>query len=148
MKPASIVVPDTSVLLKWALQSEDEGDHDKALELRDAWLTGRCTIVLPSLWFFEAGNILGIRQPALAPHLMRILTGYRFEEEVPAAIFEKAFDLMKKFKVTFYDDAFHAVAIRRSGTMITADDVYFRKASRAGHIGLLANWDSTRLSLK
>ena len=146
MKRDPILVPDTSVLLKWAIESKDETDRDRALELRDAWLSGRCAIVLPSLWFFEAGNILGMKQPALAPQLMRILTGYHFEEEPPATIFEKAFELMKKFKVTFYDAAFHAVAINRSGTMVTADDVYFRKASRAGHIGLLSNWNSARLA--
>ena len=28
---------------------------------------------------------------------------------------------------------------------ITADDVYFRKASRAGHIAMLAKWDSAQI---
>ena len=145
MKPHPVVVPDISVLLKWVLESEDEEDRDRALELREAWLTGKCAIVLPSLWFFEAGNILGLKQPSLAAQLMQLLTGYRFEEEAPTAIYSKAFELMKKFKVTFYDAAYHAVAINRSGTMLTADDMYFRKASRAGHVEVLANWSSTRL---
>ena len=147
MKRQPIVVPDTSVLLKWVLESEDEEDRGRALELREAWLSGRCTIVLPSLWFFEVGNILGMKQPAIAPQLMEILTGYRIEEEVPAAIYEKAFELMKKFKVTFYDAAYHAVAINRSGMMLTADDTYFRKTSRAGHVSVLASWSSTRLDV-
>lgn len=145
--PHPTVVPDTSVLLKWVIESEDEEDRDRALELRETWLSGRCMIVLPSLWFFEVGNILGMKQPALAPQLMQILIDYRFEEEAPGAIHEKAFELMKKFKVTFYDAAYHAVAINRSGTMLTADDAYFRKTLRAGHVEVLANFSSTRLGI-
>jgi len=91
-----------------------------------AWLSDQCTIVLPSLWIFEAGNILGLKQSNLSVSLMRILIGYGFEEASPEGFYEKAFELMKTFKVTFYDAAYHAVAIRRSGTMITADEAYYK----------------------
>jgi predicted nucleic acid-binding protein len=137
-----ILVPDASVLLKWVLESDDEQDRDRALEIREAWLSGRCAIMLPSLWFFEVGNILGMKQPGLAAQLMQRLTGYRFEQESPEAIYEKAFELMKTFKVTFYDAAYHAVAIKRSGMMITADDAYYQKTSRVGHVAVLGNWSS------
>jgi predicted nucleic acid-binding protein len=142
-----VLVPDTSVLLKWVLESADEGDRDHALELRGLWLAGRCSIVLPSLWFFEVGNILGIREPELAAQFMQILTGYRFEEESPPSVFKKTFELMKRFKVTFYDAAYHATAMNRSGTMITADRAYYKKTSAAGHVDLLANWSSTKFDL-
>jgi predicted nucleic acid-binding protein len=137
-----VVVPDTSVLLKWVLESEDEKDRDRALSLRESWLSGECTIVLPSLWFFETANILGMKQPSLAPELMRTLAGYNFPEERPGAISGKAFELMKRFNVTFYDAAYHAVAIRHTGTFVTADDTYVRKTLRAGHVQLLSNWSS------
>jgi predicted nucleic acid-binding protein len=139
----SVVVPDTSVLLKWVLESDDERDRDRALEIREGWLAGRYSIVLPSLWFFEVGNILAMKQPALAAEVMRILTDYGLEEEPPAAIFPRAFELMKRFKVTFYDAAYHATAMNHSGVMVTADDAYYRKTSRAGHVEVLANWSSS-----
>lgn len=63
MKTVPLLVPDASVLLKWVLESVKEADRDHALEIREAWLAGRCDIALPSLWFFEVGNILGIKQP-------------------------------------------------------------------------------------
>ncbi len=88
------------------------------------------------------GNILGMKQPSLAGELMQILVDYRFEEESNATTYAKAFELMRKFKVTFYDAVYHAVAINRSGTMLTADDIYFRKTSRTGHIALISNWSS------
>jgi len=138
----TVIVPDTSVLLKWVLQSEDEEDRDRALELREAWLADKCAIVLPSLWFFEVGNVLGMKQPNLAEPLMKILIGYAFEEEPAANIYAKAFELMKSFKVTFYDAAYHATAIRHAGTMITADNTYYRKTSRLGRVEFLSNWSS------
>src|SRR5215831_4976606 len=134
------LVPDASVLLKWVMDSEDEEDRDRALEIREAWLSGSCDIVLPSLWFFEVGNILGIKQQTLAASLMHVLLSYGFEEESAEAIFAKSFELMKTFKVTFYDAAYHAVAIERGGLMITADDEYVRKAARAGHVSGLRDW--------
>ncbi len=138
--PSAVIVPDTSVLLKWVLESSDEEDRDRALEIRNSWLAGRCTIILPSLWFFEVGNILGKKQPGLSVEFMKILTGYGFEEERPAAIYEKSLELMKKFKVTFYDAAFHATAMNHTGTMVTSDETYYRKTSREGHVEVLANW--------
>jgi predicted nucleic acid-binding protein len=140
MKAGVVVVPDASVLLKWVLESTDEENRDRALELREAWISGSCEIVVPSLWFFEVGNIVGMKQPSSAVQLMRKLTSYHFEEEPDHAIVERAFDLMKRFKVTFYDAAYHAVAINHSGTFLSADDVYVRKTASAGHIRLLADW--------
>ena len=89
---------------------------------------------------FEIGNILGMKQPNLASPLLRILIGYGFQEASPETIYEKTFELMRTFKVTFYDAAYHAVAIKRSGTMITADDAYYRKTARAGHVAVLREW--------
>src|SRR5262245_6504054 len=103
MKPYPVLVPDASVLLKWVLESEDEEDRDHAMKIRESWLSGACEIVLPSLWFFEVGNILGLKQPQLAQPLMRILVDYGFQEEKAEMIYERTFELMKTFKVTFYD---------------------------------------------
>jgi predicted nucleic acid-binding protein len=143
MKSIPVVVPDTSVLLKWVIESDEEEDRGHALELREAWLSGHCSIVLPSLWFFEVGNILEMKQSALAPQLMQILIDYGIEEERPGTIYKKTFELMNTYKVTFYDAAYHAVAIIRSGTMVTADDTYVRKTFKAGNVNRLSHWTLT-----
>jgi len=138
--PPPVVVPDASVLLKWVLASEDEEDRDRALELRERWLSGECTVVLPSLWLFEVGNIVGTKQPDLAGELMKILIDFRFEEEPASDFCLKALELMRKFKVTFYDASYHAVALMRGGVFVTADTNYWRKTSAAGHSMKLADW--------
>ena len=65
----SVVVPDTSVLLKWVLESADEKDRERALDPRASWLSGRCATVLPSLWFFEVGNNSYFRKTSNAGHV-------------------------------------------------------------------------------
>lgn len=38
---AKIVVPDASILIKWALNSPDENSRDNAMAFLNAWLGGR-----------------------------------------------------------------------------------------------------------
>jgi predicted nucleic acid-binding protein len=135
-----VVVPDASVLLKWVLASEDEENRDRALELRERWLSGECAVVVPSLWLFEVGNIVGTKQPDLAGELMQILIDYRFEEEPASDFCLKALELMRKFNVTFYDASYHAVALTRGGVFVTADANYCRKTAAVGHSMKLADW--------
>jgi predicted nucleic acid-binding protein len=48
--------------------------------------------------------------------------------------------LMHAHDVTFYDAAYHALAITRGGTLLTADRRYAKKCARAGHVSLIAEW--------
>jgi hypothetical protein len=52
-----LVVPDASVLLKWVLPEEGEPWVGEALRLRDDFETGRADLLVPSLWYYEAGNV-------------------------------------------------------------------------------------------
>jgi predicted nucleic acid-binding protein len=136
-----VIVPDASVLLKWSLDSAAEKDQEKALAIRQGWLAGRHRIILPSIWAYEIGNILGRKQAGLAPELMEIYVGYGFEEERVADLYERAFDIMNAIDVTFYDAAYHAVALKYRGTYISADDKYVRKALSLGRVVALQDWD-------
>ena len=136
----TVLVPDASVLLKWVLRSEDEPDRDRALDLKTAWLEDVCEVVVPSLWVFEVGNILGLKHPATAASLLQVMLDLGIREEAPHGYAAGIFSLMRKHGVTFYDAAYHALAVRHRGTMITADRAYVKKAARAGHVTLLNHW--------
>ena len=110
--PAPVVVPDASVLVKWALESREEADQAKALSIRNRWLAGDCHIVVPPLWVYEVGNVLASKQPALAPELLEVLVGYRFHEEAADDSVKEIYTLVRDLKVTFHDAAYHAAAIR------------------------------------
>jgi predicted nucleic acid-binding protein len=136
----AVLVPDASVLLKWILRSEDEPDGDRALELKEAWLADACDLVVPSLWVFEVGNILGLKQPATATSLLQAMLDVGMREEAPHGYADAIVRLMREHRVTFYDASYHALAIRHRGTMVTADRTYVKKAGRAGHVTLLNDW--------
>ncbi len=66
----NVVVPDASVILKWALPSCDEPDADRALLLRNAIRDDLVRAVVPSLWLYEVGNTVARRFPAHAGALV------------------------------------------------------------------------------
>ena len=136
----AVFVPDASVLLKWTLDSDDEKDRGRAAALRETWLGGACRLIVPSLWIHEVGNILGLKRPGSATALLRAMVDMELEERNPEAYLEVIYRLMKKYKVTFYDAAYHGLAIHSGGTFLTADIAYVRKTSRAGHVESLENW--------
>lgn len=138
-------MPDASVLLKWTLSSADETHQDLAIALKEAWLSGACHLIVPSLWIYEVGNILGMKRPAEATTLLRAMVDLDMSEANPALYAREIFRLMKDFKVTFYDAAYHALAIHRGGLMVTADEAYVRKTIRAGHVVLLSHWQPHRM---
>jgi len=48
---------------------------------------------------------------------------------------------MKKYtKISFYDAAYHALALNTGGTFITADKKYYEKTKSEGNIMLLKNY--------
>ena len=136
----TVLVPDASVLLKWVLRSDEEPDRDRALILKTAWLDDACELVVPSLWVFEVGNVLGLKRPSTAASLLQAMLDLGIREEAPHGYAAAIVSLMREHKVTFYDAAYHALAIRHRGTMITADRAYVKKAARAGHVTLLNDW--------
>jgi predicted nucleic acid-binding protein len=136
-----IVVPDASVLLKWAFNSPDETDRDKALKLLYTWLDGRVEIVLPRLWIFEVSNVLMLKNPAQSLEIMNIFIGYNFMEcETTLELCRETFKLMERYDVTFYDAVYHAVAMLKDGILLTADEVYCKKVSGMTNVVGLADW--------
>jgi predicted nucleic acid-binding protein len=135
-----LVVPDASILLKWVLKSDDEEYGERALALKAAWLSGSCEIAVPTLWAFEVANVLGVKQPANAGQLLDAMIALRIPEEPPAAYSTDLFKLMRDYHVSAYDAAYHALALVRGGTMLTADRRYAKKAQGAGQIQELDDW--------
>jgi predicted nucleic acid-binding protein len=137
-----IVVPDASVILKWVLEKADEPGYAQALKLQDALLAEDIEIRMPTLWRYEVGNVLGMKKPKMAAELMSALLAYEFDE-VPLRS-EFALDVLAHMQelqgVTFYDSAYHVLAMRAKGLYLTADTAYLRRAKRKGHIALLDEW--------
>lgn len=133
-----VFVPDASVILKWVV-GEDEEDHDKAFTFLRRWLNYEHEFILPSLWVYEVGNILGLKRPKDAEKMMDLLLDYEFKEcQITKGLLNLTFDLLREYKgITFYDAIYHAVAIHENGTMITSDKVYYNRVRAKGNIRLI-----------
>jgi predicted nucleic acid-binding protein len=136
-----LVVPDASVLLKWVLPEEGEPWVGEALRLRDDFETGRADLLVPSLWYYEAGNVLALHYAESAADRLAVLVGLRLSVAEPNEMWRvKTLDLAKTHGVTFYDASYHALAILHNGVFITSDEKYLRKVSAAGYTLHLKDW--------
>ena len=136
-----IVTPDASVILKWVLPGDDEQDTDAALALRDAAVAGALDLVVPQLWIYEVGNTLARRFPDDADELLASLADFGLTEaRLDSSWRMRAVSLAVRYRVAFYDAAYHAVALRLGGVFVTADERYVRRASGAGAISPLRRW--------
>lgn len=137
MSSPKIIVPDASVILKWVLR-DDEMHRENALAILSGWLDGKHEIVVPPLWRYEAGNILTRREPLYVGAIMEKLLQYEFPEiEISGALLSIMIELTQSKRVTFYDAAYHAIAILEKGKFVTFDKEYYNKAKAKGHIQLL-----------
>lgn len=138
-----IVVPDASVLLKWVLPTEQEASVEPALRLRQAALRRRVDLRVPGLWLYEVGSALVRRLPERAGDLLDALSAFDLAEGQPTAAWRaQAVALARDYGVTFYDAAYHALAIVERGVFVTADLRYVGRAEGAGRVVPLDNWDA------
>ena len=141
MTTSNLYITDASVILKWVFNTPKEADSDAALILLNRWVNGECELVLPSLWLYEVGNIIGRNIPDKAAEFMKMLIEYRINEApVTTFIAQRTLSIMTDCRVKFYDAVYHAIALERKGTLVTADAAYLKKAGKLGNAVLLADF--------
>ena len=141
MTTTNLYITDASVILKWVFNTPKEADSAAALILLNRWVNGECELVLPSLWLYEVGNIIGRNIPDKAVEFMKMLIEYRIDEApVTTFIAQRTLSIMTDCRVTFYDAVYHAIALERKGTLVTADAAYLKKAGKLGNAVLLADF--------
>jgi len=136
------VVIDASVILKWVLPPEQEPHHAQGQALGEAMLNRRLSVAVPPLWYYEVGNILIRRYPE---HAAQDLSDLRkqlalFEQAMTPAWQSRILDLAARYRVTFYDAAYHALAIVREGVFVTADEKYLQAVTGEPHVMHLKDW--------
>lgn len=141
MSRRPLLVPDASVLLKWVLPSDDEPDADKALILRAAILEEAVHAILPALWLYEVGNTIARRFPQQALDWLSALMKFGLEEAPPSQSWlAKTLELTRRYEVSFYDAAYHALALLHKGVFVTADSRYVNRVSEPGSVVALSEW--------
>lgn len=140
MADHKIIVPDSSVLLKWGLS--EEADSIIALKLRRDFLDKKISLVIPDFAYYEVANVLGKYKPEyMAGFISNLFTFGMSEYVLNLKLIAQAAEIVKSCKgVSFYDAAYHAVAIMMKGTFVTADKRYYKKAKALGHIMLIQDY--------
>jgi predicted nucleic acid-binding protein len=125
---SAALVLDASVILKWVLDAETEPGHAAANSLLERWQQGELSLLVPSLWLFEAGNILILKRPGDADEALTALWDLGLEE-VPFSrgLIQRTIALAQRHGVTFYDASYLAVAEQNGAVLVTADGKFFRR---------------------
>ena len=140
-----LVVPDASVLLKWMLPGDEEPDADRSLLLRAAVVGETIRALVPTLWLFEVGNTIARRFPNQAPAWLSALVKFGLSEYPPSQQWlAKTLDLTNRHDVSFYDAAYHAIALLHDGIFVTADIRYATRAKGSGGVVALGEWSPPR----
>jgi predicted nucleic acid-binding protein len=137
----NVVVPDASVILKWALPSGAEPDADRALLLRNAIRDDLVRAIVPSLWIYQVGNTVARRFPTQAGVWLSALVKFGLEESpVSPRWLAQVLELTARYPVSFYDAAYHATALIHGGVFVTADERYTGTALSHGAVVTLRDW--------
>jgi len=113
----TLVVLDTSVIIKWFRQEEVLAE--KALALREAYLDGRLDVFLPALAIYELANVL------------------RYKSELSTELIRRSVEIARQYDETVYDAVFVALAESLGAPLITADEVLASKMAPLGFVRFL-----------
>jgi len=121
-------VTDASIVAKWFLE---EDFSDKARQLRDSFVTGKLTLSVSDLLFYEALNALwhsGLFREEELTLAARALSKYGFDVWEPRGkIYEQSAALSSKHDISMYDASYVALAIHLKATLYTADSELVQK---------------------
>ncbi len=121
-------VADASIVAKWFLE---EDFSDKARQLRDSFVTGKLTISVPSLLFYETLNALwrsGLFREEELTLAARALSKYGFDVWEPKGkIYEQSAMLSSKRDISVYDASYLALALHLKVVLYTADSELIQK---------------------
>lgn len=131
MSPHLTYVLDTSVAVKW-FATEGGAEQAKADQLLDALGQGECTLKAPELLFFEVANALMLSHKFSSVKVVDSLALLRSlkvgVENLNWPTLARAVDIAASCGATIYDSYFLALAIETGGVLVTADEVFLRKA--------------------
>jgi predicted nucleic acid-binding protein len=129
---------DASVIIKWVVGDEREADQGKAFGLLRLWRDGLVELAAPGLWQCEIGNFLGRELPTEAADKMDLLPDLNTSSlDLSSRVIETCFQIMREYKVTFYDASYLTVAFDIDGVLVTVDESFARKAKATNRVSTL-----------
>lgn len=136
----AVVVVDASVVVKSLFPERGETDSALAIQLWRTIRAGRAELIQPSHWLAEVAAVIARLSAATAAKDVRDLYALEIETAASASIYETACELSISLGHHLFDTLYHAVALEVGGTLITADERYYRKAQGQGRVSKLSDY--------
>jgi len=117
-----VAVVDASVVTKWF---KDEGHTDRALALRDDWVTGDVALHTVELLIYEVLNALRYDKSQTGETLMRAavnLCDYPFQFLPIAEIAERTTENALRYGISVYDASYLSAGEELAAPVYTADE--------------------------
>lgn len=118
---------DTSIIAKWFFH---EDQSEIALKILDEFKLGKIDIIIPSLLFYELGNLL-INKGAkvkLSGEIIEMLNNLGLQvEDIGKDSFRKIYQNSLEYDITFYDSSFLTLMQKHKGHFVTADQKLYSK---------------------
>jgi len=138
----TLVVVDASVAFKWLVPAASEADVPAAKEMLRDHHDDRCRVTVPSLLYYEVGNILlcGRARPSAAEVESALADLFALPLLVapPNAVEARACArTAARYGLTFYDGTYLALAEALDCPLVTADRRLARRAAPSGRVHVL-----------
>jgi hypothetical protein len=99
------------------------------------------------VWLYEVGNTIARRFPMHASAWLSALIKFGLEEASPSQLWlAKTLELTRRYEVSFYDAAYHALALVHQGLFVTADSRYVNRVTEAGSVIALREWQPPHIT--
>lgn len=135
------LVVDASVAVKWVIRDpQTEPNADKAVTILRVIRSQSAEALAPPHWRAEILSVIARARPQRIPITLGILRSFPFEEIGDDSVNQRAAALSIDLNHHFFDTLYHAVALERDATLVTANERYFEKAARLGRVTMLADW--------
>lgn len=134
------LVLDASVIVKWY---SEEGDTEKALQIRDLFLKNKFNIMVPDLMFYEIANVVRYARGIVDKEKEAILNNIVLLNLEVVSVSRhnliKSLSLALKYDITIYDAVYLVIASEKKGIYVTADKNLKRKVDLK-NVMLLSEW--------
>jgi predicted nucleic acid-binding protein len=135
------LVIDASVTVKWLLRdAPDEAHVNAALAILKQHDEGQHEVIQPPHWFAEVLAVMARRGPENSDASLVFLHGLQATIADDDAVYLRAAELSRRLKHHLFDTLYHAVALERGATLVTADEHYFNVAKDDGAVQLLKDF--------
>jgi predicted nucleic acid-binding protein len=134
------LVVDASVAIKWFVGSVNEERICQADAVVAAIQESDTELLAPAHWTAEVIAVLARRDPRLVDDALLAFDEMNPELIHSVAVMRRAADMAIALEHHLFDTLYHAVALEEGATLVTADEVYFRKAQSLGAIQLLGTF--------